>query len=73
MPATSYTWEWRVRDQLQRQGYPVQNAWSVLFWRNPRQEARKLAGRIIAAYNKIQKEESRVEPEGEPPPPPSES
>lgn len=58
---TSYTWEWEAREALQKNGYHLQPIWSVLFWRNPRQEARKLAGRIISGYNKLLKDEAKRE------------
>lgn len=61
-PQTSYTWEWEVRKLLEARGVHVQNAWSVLCWRNPRQEARKIASRIITAYNRSRKEESQPAP-----------
>lgn len=60
-PSTSYTWEWEVRRILQERGVHLQNAWSVLCWRNPRQEARKIASRIISAYNRTVKDDSKKE------------
>ena len=61
-PNTSYTWEWEVRQLLEANGAHVQNAWSVLCWRNPRQEARKIASRIITTYNRLIKDEARATP-----------
>lgn len=57
---TSYTWEWDAREAFIKQGYHLQHAWSLLFWRNHRQEARKMASRIITGRNKILKEDSAI-------------
>lgn len=64
-PATSYTWEWEAREALRERGYHLQPVWSALFWKNPRQEARKLASRIISGYNKLLKDEAKREEETE--------
>lgn len=45
--ATDYVWEDEQRDVLTQQGFIYQPIWSVQWWKNPRQEARKLAGVII--------------------------
>lgn len=62
-PFTSYPWEWEVREALREQGYNLQPVWSALFWKNPRQEARKLASRVISGYNKLLKDEAKREEE----------
>lgn len=64
-PFTSYTWEWEVRTRLREDAYHLQPVWSSLFWKNPRQEARKLASRIISGYNKQVRDESRKEEQEE--------
>lgn len=56
---SSYTWEWEARKRLSEYGVFIQNAWSVLFWRNPRQEARKIAARIISTYNRNLKDSGK--------------
>lgn len=45
--ATDYIWEDTQRAKLLAQGIVYQPFWSVNWWKNPRQEARKLAGIVI--------------------------
>lgn len=45
--ATDYVWEDEQRDALALQGFIYQPIWSVQWWKNPHQEARKFAGAII--------------------------
>ena len=77
---TSYTWEWKIRQQLEELGIHPHNAWSVLSWRNPRQEARKLASRVLTTYNRLLKEGAKededippTEEETKPEPPESDA
>lgn len=46
-PATDFAWEHRQKELLTQCGFDYQPVWSVHWWKNPRQEARKLAGAII--------------------------
>lgn len=46
-PFTSFDWEQQQRQALQEEGYVLQQAWSVDWWRNPELEARRLASLII--------------------------
>lgn len=45
--ATDYAWEADQREALLAQSFVYQPIWSVYWWKNPRQEARKLASLII--------------------------
>jgi hypothetical protein len=55
-PHTSFTWEWERRKEMKEQGLEIFNAWSSLFWKNPEQEARKLAGQILASQQSSEPE-----------------
>ncbi len=46
-PFTDYLWEDWQKDLLQQRGFVYEPIWSVNWWKNPRQEARKLASAII--------------------------
>lgn len=43
----SYEWEEKVRIYFHKQGIGVAPAYAAHWWRSPRQEARKLAGRLL--------------------------
>ncbi len=45
--ATDYAWEEAQREALITQAFVYQPIWSAYWWKNPRQEARKLASLII--------------------------
>lgn len=49
--ATDYVWENQQREAISMQGFVYQPFWSINWWKNPRQEARKLAGIIIKNDN----------------------
>ncbi len=44
---TNISWEKQQRDRLQQLGYHLQTVSSVQWWKNPKQEARRLASQII--------------------------
>jgi hypothetical protein len=46
-PATDYLWEYNRREDLAGHGYLLMPVWSARWWKNPKQEARRLAGAII--------------------------
>lgn len=46
-PFTDYIWEDRERDLVSNRGFIYQPIWSLNWWKNPRQESRKLASAII--------------------------
>lgn len=46
-PFTDYVWEDRQRDLVTNRGFVYQPIWSLNWWKNPRQESRKLASAII--------------------------
>lgn len=55
-PATDYLWENQQREHLRAHGFQFQPVWSVNWWKNARQEARKLAGAIIKRNTQNQSE-----------------
>lgn len=71
--ATNYIWENEQRLALAQQNLEYQPVWSVNWWKNARQEARKLAGMVIKsdnAYTKpiseaIENEEETMDNENE--------
>ncbi len=48
----SFLWEMYIRNQIEQVGLYYCPTWSVNWWKNPRQEARKLASIIIRQDNK---------------------
>ncbi|MDX1941193.1 MAG: hypothetical protein SFU99_11620 [Saprospiraceae bacterium] len=46
-PATDFIWEDEQKELLIQHGFAYQPIWSVNWWKNPKQEARKLASAII--------------------------
>ena len=48
-PFTDYLWEDYQKDLLLQRGFAFEPLWSVNWWKNARQEARRLAGSIIKA------------------------
>ncbi|MBK7869172.1 MAG: UvrD-helicase domain-containing protein [Saprospiraceae bacterium] len=46
-PTTDFVWEDAQKELLIQHGFAYQPVWSVNWWKNPRQEARKLASAII--------------------------
>lgn len=54
---TSYLWEVEQIQKWKEQNYLFYPIWSVNWWRNPRQEARKLASWVIRLDGQYRKEE----------------
>lgn len=46
-PSTNYEWEYSNQEHLTTLGYIYQPLWSANWWKNPAQEARKLASVVI--------------------------
>lgn len=46
-PATDYTWECRRREQLREHHIATAYLWSILWWKDSMQEARRLSGQLI--------------------------
>lgn len=46
-PFTDYIWEDQQRDLITKRGFVYQSIWSLNWWKNPRQESRKLASAMI--------------------------
>lgn len=55
-PTTNYLWENQQHEHLHAHGFRFQPVWSVPWWKNARQEARKLAGAIIKRNTQNQSE-----------------
>ncbi len=58
--ATDYIWENEQREFFMSQGLVYQSVWSVNWWKNPRQEARKLAGIVIKHDNDFHRQNENM-------------
>ena len=45
--ATSFEWEQQKREELETAGYRLFPVWSVQWWKDPREEARRLASQLL--------------------------
>lgn len=47
LPRTDYAWEVEFGKMLQEKGFQTRHVWSVNWWKQPAQEARRLAGTLL--------------------------
>jgi hypothetical protein len=57
----AYFWEDATRKRLKEMGYQIHSTWSSQWWKNPAQEARKIASLIIKLDNEYRKVEAPPE------------